>query len=722
MRTLVLVLSLLLCACAAGYAGERRAQPPNILVILADDVGYSDIGCYGGEIETPNLDALAKGGVRFTQFYNTARCCPTRASLLTGLHPHQAGMGHMTVDHGYDGYRGMLNDRCVTMAEVLRPAGYGTYMCGKWHVTRNDNVDSDQGAWPVQRGFEKYYGTIKGGGSFYDPTSLCRQNTFITPVNDPEYRPDRFYYTDAISDNAVRFLQQHSQQSPEKPFFMYLAYTSAHWPMHALESDIARYRGRYDAGYEAIRAARFAKMKKLGLLPKNAELSPGALKWSDVKDKAWEARCMEVYAAMLTCMDRGIGRVVEQLKKDRRFENTLILYLQDNGGCAEGVGRAANGPAPASLRPFGPNDLQPRVSPPMQTRDGRWVRTGPGVMPGPEDTFVAYGQGWANVSNTPFREYKHWTHEGGISTPLIAHWPKGIPASRRGALERQPGQLPDVMATLVDVSGARYPEEYRGRKIKPMEGTSLRPAFAGQAVGRSKPLVWEHEANRAIREGDWKLVAKEDAPWELYNLENDRSELHDLAASEPERVRVMAAAWDAWAARADVLPLGGWRGKAPGENTGSRARRFELKAGDRLPRGRAPAIAGRAFTLTVKFDTGPATDGVLVAQGGSAVGYTLYLQDGKLAFLTRGRGGAATAATSMRVTGEHTATARLAADGTMTLSVDGRVAATAKRPGPIPTMPVDGLEVGIDEAGAVGPYTAPNPFGGRIDSVLIELE
>ncbi|MGI8967387.1 MAG: sulfatase-like hydrolase/transferase, partial [Limisphaerales bacterium] len=229
-------------------------------------MGFSDLGCYGGEIQTPNLDSLAQNGIRFTQFYNTARCCPTRASLLTGLYPHQAGMGHMTHDSGHESYQGNLNQQCVTIPEVLRPAGYRTYMCGKWHLTRFEKPDSDQSNWPLQRGFEKFYGTIKGGGSYYDPTGLCRQNTFITPENDPEYKPAKFYYTEAISDNAIRYLQQHDQESPDKPFFLYVAYTAAHWPMHALEKDIAKYKGKFDGGYEPVRQARVERLKKLGLL------------------------------------------------------------------------------------------------------------------------------------------------------------------------------------------------------------------------------------------------------------------------------------------------------------------------------------------------------------------------------------------------------------------------------------------------------------------------
>ena len=547
--------------CLVASAKDR----PNVLLIMSDDMGFSDIGCYGSEVATPNLDSLAQGGVRFTQFYNMGRCCPTRASLMTGLYPHQAGVGHMMEDRGAEGYHGRLNKQSVTIAQVMHAAGYNTYMCGKWHVTRDMKPDGDISNWPVQRGFEKFYGTITGGGSFYDPTTLCRQNKYITPDNDPEYKPAKFYYTDAISDNAVRFLQQHQTSSSDKPFFMYIAYTAAHWPMHALEKDIAKYRGKYDGGFEPIRRARFERMQKLGLIDTNAELSPSAEDWATTEHKEWNARCMEVYAAMIDCMDQGIGRIVAQLKKAGQFDNTLIFFLQDNGGCAENMGRMANRPeSPKPLKPFGPDDLQPHIWPPMQTRDGRWVRQGPDVMPGPADTYVAYGRGWANVSNTPFREYKHWVHEGGISTPLIVHWPAGIPKSRDGKLERQPGHLIDIMATCVDVGGAKYPSELAGEKIKPMQGTSLQPAFKGKSLKREQPICWEHEGNRAIRDGKWKLVAKENQPWELYDISSDRSELHDLSANNSKKAAELAAKWDAWAARSDVLPLGAWRAPAKG--------------------------------------------------------------------------------------------------------------------------------------------------------------
>jgi arylsulfatase len=439
-RVLLLLMSCLLLVSlrapsrVAPVAAQRDTRP-NIIVIMSDDMGYSDLGCYGGEIATPNLDGLAQNGLRFTQFYNTARCCPTRASLLTGLYPHQAGVGHMMEDKGYDGYRGDLNEQCVTMAEALRPAGYATYAVGKWHVTKkvNPKSEADKHNWPLQRGFERFYGTIAGGGSFWDPSTLVRDNTMTTIYADKEYQPkEQFYYTDALSDNAVKFI---SENQASKPFFMYLTYTAAHWPMHARERDIAKYKGKYDQGYAPVRKARYERMKKLGLVDARWPLSPQAEAWDAVKDKAWEARGMEVYAAMIDAMDQGIGRIIAELKQSGQFDNTLILFMQDNGGCAEGTGRNLPGPNANNPYPTRPDKaVYPTIAKdaqhyfnaqPKQTRDGRAVIMGPNVMPGPDDTFIAYGRGWANVSNTPFREYKHWTHEGGISTPLIAHWPQG---------------------------------------------------------------------------------------------------------------------------------------------------------------------------------------------------------------------------------------------------------------------------------------------------------
>ncbi len=503
-------------------AAEGRAGRPNIIIILTDDMGWSDIGCFGGEIDTPNLDRLAANGLRFTQFYNTGRCCPTRASLLTGLYAHQAGVGHMVDDRGLPGYRGELNDRCATIPEVLRGVGYGTFMAGKWHVTRNQAPDGPRHAWPLQRGFDRFYGTLAGSGNYFSPKALQRDNAVLTATEDVDYKPDQYYYTDAITDHAVRFIGDHTSRHGDRPFFLYVAYTAAHWPLHAKPADIAKYKGRYDAGYEAIRQARLDKQRRLGLL--NPKWTPGPLvgSWDKVADKAYEIRCMEVYAAQVDCMDQGVGRIVAALEKAGQLNNTLLMYLQDNGACAEPLQRVADQKA--------------------------------GKLPGPADTQGAYGRDWANVSNTPLRYYKSWVHEGGISTPLIVHWPVAIARTRNGSVVSDLGHVIDLMATCVDVSGAAYPKELNGKPIQPMEGVSLRPAIEGNPLVRTAPIMFEHQGNKAIRETKWKLVLAHGpkASWELYDIENDRAEMNDLAEKEPDRATRMADQWNAWAKRVGV--------------------------------------------------------------------------------------------------------------------------------------------------------------------------
>lgn len=543
----------LLAASVGALEAAPPATRPNIIVILSDDMGFSDIGCYGGEIRTPALDSLAAGGLRFTQFYNTARCCPTRASLLTGLYPHQAGIGHMMDDRGLPGYTGNLNASSRTIAELLQPVGYRSYAVGKWHLTRHTEADGPKHNWPLQRGFAGFYGTIHGAGSFYDPSSLVRDNQMISPYADAAYQPQTYYYTDAITDHAVGFVRQHTQKHAQQPFFLYVAYTAAHWPMHALPEDIDRYRGRYDQGYQPVREARFRRAAELGLIDPAQPMAPGFGDWNTMPNRAWESACMEVYAAMVDRMDQGIGRLMHELQQTGQAEQTLVFYLQDNGGCAETVGRTGNRqhpdiprPAQPTLPVMKPEEFAAGGSTPAQTRDGFPVRMGKHVMPGPADTYVAYGRAWATVSNTPFREYKHWVHEGGISTPLIVHWPAGIAA--RGELRHTPGHLIDIAATCCDVAGASVPAD-----ATPLEGLSLLPVFAGQPLQR-EAIYWEHEGNRAVRAGRWKLVAKHDQPWELYDVDTDRVESRNLSAAEPDKVRELSAMYDRWAARASVAP------------------------------------------------------------------------------------------------------------------------------------------------------------------------
>ena len=468
----------------------------------------------------------------------------------------------MTGDSRLPGYRGELGRDIVSIAEALGTGGYRRYMSGKWHVTRHVRPQGPKDNWPLQRGFEEFYGTIIGAGSFYDPATLCRGNTFITPLNDKDYQPKTYYYTDAISDNAVSFLRQHAKDSPEKPLFLYVAYTTAHWPMHALPKDIAKYKGKYDEGFTPIRKKRYKRLKELGLIKQDLKLSTKSGDWEKTQNKEWEARNMEVYAAMIDNMDQGIGRIVAEFKKQKTLDDTLIFYLQDNGGCAEGFGRyKSSRPYRTNYKPLGRDGFQTKIWPPMQTRDGRPVRNGPDAMAGPADSFTGVARGWANVSNTPFREFKHFAHEGGISTPLIAHWPKGIAPSLNGKLDHQPGHVIDLMATCLDVASIAYPKEFGGNEIQPLEGVSLNPAFQAKSLDRKDALYFDHHLNGAIRDGKWKLVRYGKTgreaklyPWELFDMEKDRSETENLAKKHPEKVNELESKWEEWAVRARVKP------------------------------------------------------------------------------------------------------------------------------------------------------------------------
>lgn len=518
------------------------AAKPNIILILNDDMGYSDIGCYGGEIDTPNLDRLAANGLRYSQFYNTARCSPSRASLLTGLHPHQTGIGILTYDYGPEGYAGNLNKQCVTIPEVLRQSGYRTYMSGKWHVAGNLTEPTD--TWPMQRGFDEFYGTIIGAGSFYDPNTLTRGNANV----EHEAKEDpKFFYTDAISDQAADYIREHAAKHSDKPFFQYVAYTAPHWPLQAHDEDIAKYKGRFDDGWDKLREQRLKRLVNDGILRdiwKLSDRDPSQPEWTAADEKAWRLRCMEVYAAQIDRMDQGIGRILASLEETGQMDNTVIIFLSDNGACAEDI------PEGVTVDELVHNLMIAR----SHTRDGREVQFGnnPELMPGAEDTYQSYGTAWANLSNTPFRLYKHWIHEGGISTPFIVHWPDGI--EPRGEIRHTPGYLPDVMATIVDITGAQYPQTFDGNSITALEGTTLRTSFSADGTAARPTMFWEHEGNAAVRIGKWKLVRKYPLPWELYDMELDRTELNDLSADHAEMVSDMLSQYQAWADRCGVIP------------------------------------------------------------------------------------------------------------------------------------------------------------------------
>lgn len=507
---------------------NKNLQQPNIILILSDDMGYSDLGCYGGEVETPNLDALAKNGLRFTQFYNGARCCPTRASLMTGCYPHETGIGHMTNtpenltqhDLGIPEYRGFLNKNCVTIAEVLNDAGYSTLMSGKWHLGI-----SDKSKWPLQRGFDKFYGIIVGASNFFEPV----YPRGITYMNDTiSILDENFYTTDAFTDYAIQFIDEAKQENSEKPFFLYLAYTAPHWPLNAPQEVVEKYKGKYMDGWTNLRETRYARMKEMGIIDQEWDLSPQDWsEWDSLSDEKKTEMDLRraIYSAQIDRMDQNIGKLVEHLEEQNILDNTLIIFLNDNGACAEG-GELGGGPAEQ-----------------LETKEGY---------------FLTYGGAWANASNTPYREYKHWVHEGGIGTPFIVHWPGIISRENEGQLISEYGFLPDIMATFVDVAHASYPEEFNGNKIVPASGKSLVPLFKGENERlHTEPIFWEHEGNKAVRLGKYKLVSKwkkeRETQWELYDMETDRPEMHNLADQQPEKVSEMAAMYDKWAGKTHVL-------------------------------------------------------------------------------------------------------------------------------------------------------------------------
>lgn len=538
-----------------GTAKPKKDARPNVIVIMADDLGFSDIGCYGGEIRTPNLDRLAADGLRFNNFYNTGRSCPTRASLLTGLYQHQAGIGRMTFDDGLPGYRGTLSKNAVTIAEVLGSAGYRTGMVGKWHVAETP-LRPDQRQWlahrvyheefadkanyPTHRGFEDFYGTIYGVVDYFDPFSLVEGEEPVREV------PDNYYITDDLSRKAVEYVNEYAAGG--RPFFLYLSYTAPHWPLHARPEDIEKYKGTYKVGWEAIREQRYERIKQLGIFPGQEDfLSQRQFsdRWEDNPDAEWDARAMAVHAAMVDRMDQGIGSLLEALEKNGQLDNTLILFLSDNGCSNE------------NCQDYSPGENDR----PDMTRDGRKIvyPRKKETMPGPQTTYASLGSKWANVANTPFRFWKAKSLNGGICTPMIAHWPAGLKKGLQGEVTGEMGHVMDIMATCIDLSGASYPSTYDGNGIIPLEGKSLLPIFEKGRRKGHEYLGFEHFNERGfIARDGWKIVRQGDKkPWELYDLNTDRTEQHNLAAGHPGKLAELVREYEQWAKRCMVEPYPG---------------------------------------------------------------------------------------------------------------------------------------------------------------------
>ena len=500
--------------CAQDQAGER----PNILVILVDDMGYSDIGCFGSEIQTPNIDRICREGMMFTQCYNAGRSCPSRASLLTGMYHHKTGVGAMVKPVGdLPNYQGFLNRQCMTIAEVLKTAGYKTYMSGKWHLGDQD------GNWPCDRGFDESFVFLGGAGSYFYPNERQRDGGSVMAVNDEYYYPPKkgYYHTDAFSENAARFIEEHDYRDR---FFMYLAYTATHWPLQAYDEDIRKYDGVYDSGWDEMRKRRYERMVASGLIDSRWALSPRdetvpAWDTLSAEEQAYWADIMEIYAAVIDRMDQGVGRVLQALERKGELDNTVILFLSDNGGCMEEAHKFA--------------DLSKYT----------------GKM-GSGESFLAYEAKWANVSDTPFRYFKHWMHEGGISTPLLVRYPKAIDHGSRSDV---PVHIIDILPTCMSFSGATYPSD-RNANLKPLDGVSLCPVFANPDQPVHDYLFFEHLGFRGLRQGDYKIVSTyPENKWELYNIREDRTELHDLSSEMPERVEAMSRLYEQTARKSEVM-------------------------------------------------------------------------------------------------------------------------------------------------------------------------
>jgi arylsulfatase len=506
---------------SAGALGQ--ATRPNIVVILADDLGYSDLSCYGSEIPTPNIDRLAEQGVRFTDFHNAVRCCPSRAALMTGRYQHQVGVGAMIDKYATwireaanrPSYQDRLSPDSPTMAELLRKGGYRTMMCGKWHL--GDRPEE----WPAARGFDRSFVLIPGAMNYFGGESKGPRSPMA--LDDKPFTPphDGFFATDAFTDRALEFMRESKEKQKDQPFFLYMAYNAPHWPLQAKPDDIAKHRGKYDAGWQRTREARLTRMKELKIVDASQQMAPmdrgKTQPWNELNDeqrKEWALR-MEIYAAQVTNLDDNIGRLMGELSSLGVAEDTLVVFVSDNGGAPEDPHR------------------------------------GPAETLGTRETFWGYARPWATVSNTPWRHHKVTAYEGGSSTPFVAHWPKGIPASANGTLVREPAHLIDLMPTVLELAGQTYPTSDTARP----EGQSIVNMIKGQPGAKDRTLFWEHEGNRAIRKGKWKLVMLANAPgWELYDMEADRIEGNDLAAKHPEIVKDLSAEYDRWAERCGVVP------------------------------------------------------------------------------------------------------------------------------------------------------------------------
>ena len=674
------------------------ASRPNVIVIMVDDMGYSDPGCFGGEVRTPNLDRLASNGVRFSQFYNCARCCPTRASLLTGAYSHRVGLAN----NGRT-----MSVAAPTLAERLKGAGYNTAMAGKWHLSAlaqtrdekkriawmNHEVElgipfADPKSYPIRRGFDRYYGVIWGVIDYFDPFSLVEGDKPVASV------PDDYYITDAITDYSVATIKQFSKT--DKPFFLYVAHTAPHWPIHARPEDIAKYKGVYDKGWDELRKQRFRRQVEMGLFDKDMPLGDvitGGKGWANrsKKEQAYLAAKLEVHAAMVDRVDQGIGRIVDVLNETKQLDNTVIFFLSDNGASPEtpgGPGYDRNG----------------------KTRDGkvalrdRQLQQGDNITKlGSEESYTGIGRAWSNAVNTPLRYWKKESYEGGCRTPFVVHWPNGLKV-KPGSINRNVGHVIDIAPTCLEIAGVEPKGAFK------MDGKSLVPLLQGKTrdgEAGHEALFFEHAGGKGARIGDWKIAALGRKQWELFNLASDPGETKDLSKQQPERLAAMINKWNQWADRVGV----------PGRRSNSPRK---PKSATGVNAIKSPMVANRRLTITCEVNAKSST-GVILAQGGREQGYAIHLSAGRLMFDVRVNGKVKRIQSKEQVKSPFSVEAELTKTA-MRLSVNGKVVAESSSPGLIPVQPKDGLSVGHDDLSEAGDYSPPNRLNGKVTKVNISTK
>ena len=716
---------------ASRPSGDKPARAPvgapNILVIILDDVGFADLGCYGSEIPTPAVDALAGAGLRYVNFRTTAMCSPTRASFLTGLNHHKAGMGWLAdIDSGFPGYRGDLTRDAATLPEVLREGGYGTYLVGKWHV----NLAASNGPagpfhnWPTQRGFDQAYWFQGHSTDYWRPGALFDGTTLIDVAARGD--ADTYYATDDFADQAVRYINTHRALTPDKPFFVQLAFSGAHSPLHARPADRDAFKGQYDAGWDAVRRARLARQQAMGLVAPTTRLPPlskGAEPWDTLsaQERAVYARYMEVYAGVIAGLDRAIGRVMAALAAQGIADDTLVMLFSDNGGSPEGT-------------PGGtPNIFASALGRAVPLADA--ARLGP-VM-GEADTCPHYPMGWANASNTPFRLYKQFTSLGGVADPLIVRWPKGIAA--KGEVRRQFVHVIDLFPTLLDAAKLKRPELYQGRRQLPVDGASFAATFAEGTAPTRREQYYELGGYRAYEDGKWRIVTVHERGtdfggdrWALFDLSTDPNELVDVADRHPEIAAALRAKWEAAARANNVYPLDDRNLiiKLSQQRTKDIRPIWEFRPPvPYLPVEASPLVCGLDHSFEIVIDR-PADirDGVLVAHGSAPAGYVIYLKDGQLFYESslipwteRINGGPVPAGRSTIRYVQKMTVRPFEGEGALFVNGERRAAHVFERVVASPSY--DGLSIGRDFGAPVSTaYSGPNPFAGTIERVTIKVE